>query len=80
MLDTAAIENTGLNNAEYMINLINDLANREQSIVIQPKSLGGKALAITSSQVTKLGIVLCGVLPLSILVIGLVIWLRRRFK
>lgn len=80
MLDTAAIENTGLNNAEYMINLINDLADREQSIVIQPKSLGGRALAITSSQVTKLGIILCGVLPLSILVIGLVIWLRRRFK
>jgi ABC-type uncharacterized transport system involved in gliding motility auxiliary subunit len=80
MLDTAAIENSGLNNAEYMVNLLSDLAGKENPVVIQPKTLGGKALAITTTEIRTLGVILVGVIPAAILLIGFAIWLNRRFK
>ena len=57
-----------------------DLTEKEASIVIAPKSLAGKTLGITTAQVTKLGVVLGGILPLAILLAGIGVWLYRRYK
>ena len=49
-------------------------------LAIAPKSLAGKTLGITSRQVTTLGVVLGGILPLLILLTGIGVWLYRRYK
>lgn len=80
MLDETCLQNSSLANSPYMVNLVNDLTDKGESVVIEPKSLAGKTLGITSAQVTRLGVVLGGVLPLGILLCGVGVWLYRRYK
>ena len=80
MLDGLALQNTSLNNAEYLLNLFGDVSGLENIINIQPKSLAGRTLGITSAQASTLGIVLVGILPPAILLAGIILWLVRRYK
>lgn len=80
MLEELCLQNSSLANSSYLINLFNDLTEKEESIVIAPKSLAGKTLGITTAQVTRLGMILGGVLPLCILLTGIAVWLYRRYK
>ena len=80
MLDEICMQNTSLANSTYLVNLFNDLTNKEASVAIAPKSLAGKTLGITTAQVTRLGILLGGVLPMCILLTGVGVWLYRRYK
>jgi ABC-type uncharacterized transport system involved in gliding motility auxiliary subunit len=80
MLDTFSIQNTSLSNSEYLLNLFNTLTERKNVVNIQPKSLAGNTLSITTAQANAMGIVLAGVLPFLILVTGIVIWFVRRYQ
>jgi len=80
MLDAFSIQNTSLANSEYLLNLLNTLCERQDVVTIRPKSLAGATLAIPTSQVSALGIILAGVLPLLILATGIAIWLVRRYQ
>jgi len=80
MLEPIALHNTSLSNSAYLLNMMNDLAGREEGPAITPKSLAGKTLGATSSQVTRLGVVLGGIIPLAILLTGIGVWLYRRYQ
>jgi ABC-2 type transport system permease protein len=80
MLDTFSIRNTSLANSAYMLSLLNTLCERADVVAIQPKSLAGDTLSLTTAQANTLGILLAGVLPLAILATGIVIWLTRRYQ
>lgn len=80
MLDEFAIQNTSLSNSQYIINLLNTLLERDDVVVIQPKSLAGATLSVTTTQASTLGALFAGVLPLAILATGIVIWLVRRYQ
>jgi len=79
MLDPIALLNTSVTNVEYLLNLLGDLTDRD-TINILPTSLARRTLGITSAQASVLGVVLVGVLPASILLMGVGVWLFRRFK
>lgn len=78
MLDARSLQNTSLANSDYLLNLFNTLCERQDVVNIQPKSLAGDSLAITTAQASAWGILLAIVLPLSILAAGVVIWAVRR--
>lgn len=80
MFDASTLQNSSLTNSEYILNLFNDVTERTDTVNIKPKSLSGNTLGITSSQSTRLGVILCGIVPLIILSAGIVIWLLRRYK
>lgn len=80
MLDELCIQNSSLANSSYLLNLFNTLTEREETVTIAPKSLSGKTLGITTAQVTRLGMVLGGIVPLAILAAGIGVWLYRRYK
>jgi len=80
MLDGIALHNTSLNNAEYVVNLFGDLLGLEDIVNIQPKSLAGRTLGITSAEASTLGTILVGIIPLAILLVGIAVWLVRRYK
>jgi hypothetical protein len=80
MLDTFSIQNTSLANSEYLLNLLNTLCERTDVVNIEPKSLAGQTLAITTRQASTLGVLLAGALPLAILGAGLAVWLARRHQ
>jgi ABC-type uncharacterized transport system involved in gliding motility auxiliary subunit len=80
MLDPSAIQNTAIANGEYLLNIFKSLSDRTDFVNIQPKSLAGNTLSVSTSEASLIGILLAGVLPLAILAAGIVIWLSRRYK
>ena len=80
IFDPIALQNTSVTNAEYLLNLLGDLMGREFAANIQPVSLAGRTLGITSAEATRLGVILVGVVPMAILLTGVAVWLYRRFK
>lgn len=80
MLESAALHNTSLSNSAYLLNVMNELTGREEGPAITSKSLAGKTLGATSSQVTRLGVILGGIVPLAILLTGIGVWLYRRYQ
>ncbi|NLV59086.1 MAG: GldG family protein [Clostridiales bacterium] len=80
IFDSIALQNTSLTDSEYLLLLLGDLLGQEAQISIEPKSLSGKVLGITSAQASTLGALLAGLLPLLILATGVVVWLVRRYR
>ena len=80
IFDAVALQNSSAANAEYLLNLLGGLTNREDTVNIQPKSLVGRTLGITSAQASTLGVMLVGAIPLAILLAGAAVWLLRRYK
>jgi hypothetical protein len=80
IFDTMALQNTSVTNSEYLLSLLGDLTGQTAGVTIEPKALSGKVLGLTSGQVTTLGWLLPGVLPLCILILGVAVWLWRRYK
>lgn len=81
----SSFENVVLNsksvaNADYYLNLLNTVTEREDVISIAPKALGGEELGINQLQAMVIAFVLVIVLPLVVLITGIVIWLRRRHR
>jgi hypothetical protein len=66
-------------NREYFLSVVNGLTGKSSTgITIEPKVITGNIFDITSSQITLLKVIFIGVIPAITLIVGLVIWLRRK--
>lgn len=65
-------------NSQFTVSLLNELTGKESAITVASKDLTGVQLEINATTAIVLGIVFVAVLPLVVLVIGLVVFLRRR--
>lgn len=71
---------SSFNNSAYMINMMNIQSDRgDEGISIEPKNLQAQELGILSSQIIGISLLLFAI-PLIILVIGIVVWARRRHR
>ncbi|NMA82537.1 MAG: GldG family protein [Epulopiscium sp.] len=67
-------------NMDFFMNSVNWLQDQKQNITIRPKSLTTQRLVISGlQQLTYAGIVTI-LIPLIVLAIGVVVWLRRRHR
>lgn len=79
--NTTFINSSTFNNSDYFVNLFNTLTNREDSgITIESKSKESTELGIMSDQINTIGPIFTYVIPIITIIIGLVIWIRRRHK
>ncbi len=67
-------------NVDFFMNCINFLVDKQDSIYIRPKSLAIEPLALNQTQALIILGVSVILLPILILAIGVVVWLRRRNK
>ena len=75
------LSSNALNNSAYFINMINKMTNREDvGITIESKSLGGNELGISKANADTIGIVMAVILPITILIIGIVVFFKRKNK
>ena len=81
-LTTNYLSTTAYNNAAYFVNLFNTLSNRDDiSVVIEGKDPSSNELGINSMNAIMFPSILVRfVIPIGVLVIGLIIWIRRRHK
>ncbi|MDF2566726.1 MAG: ABC-type uncharacterized transport system [Oscillospiraceae bacterium] len=77
-LHSQLIAETQISNGEYFLNAFNKIFNKEEGLTIVPKSISTQSLSLTQSIVNLLSISFVILLPLAVLALGLIIWLRRR--
>ncbi|MBE6541516.1 MAG: hypothetical protein E7672_03615 [Ruminococcaceae bacterium] len=70
---------SGGNSAVFMSTL-NWMSENETSISIMAKQLSSEALTVTASQAGLWSVIVVFVIPLSVIVLGFVVWIRRRKK
>ena len=76
------IGSSSYNNAAYFVNLFNTLSQRDDmSIVIEGKDPSANSLGLTSvSEIAFPAIIVRFVIPIAVVLIGLIIWIRRRHR
>lgn len=71
---------TNSNNAEFFVGMWNYISGREQGVTIKAKSLTPVTFEMNVKTANTLSVVLCVVIPVCVIVLGIVIWVRRRHR
>ena len=81
-LTTNYLSISSYNNAAYFVNLFNTLSDRDDvSVVIEGKDPSANELGLTSIDAIAFPSILVRfVIPIAVLIVGLIIWIRRRHK
>lgn len=81
-LSEGALSTTSFNNSAYFINMFNTVSQRDDiGITIEGKNLDAQQLGIASSATaTIISAFVRFIIPIAVIFIGLIIWLRRRNK
>lgn len=67
-------------NSEYFLSVINGLTHKTQGVTIKPKTVTATLFDINDMQKNVLKWTFCLILPAAVLVLGIVIWVRRKNK
>ncbi len=68
------------NNGEFFINTFNYISGKEDTITIKSKSYSSATFDMSAQTANVLAVVLCVVIPIIVIVLGIVIWVRRRHR
>lgn len=79
-IDDNLLASTSIANSQYFLSLMDTLAERQDVVRIESKTIGGAELGITSGQAILLAIILIVLFPLALLIFGIIVWLRRRHR
>lgn len=80
MLSDTYLQYSQYQNSEYFISVINGLTEKTAGITITPKTITGNVFDITQQQKTVLKWTFCLGVPVVVLIVGIVIWARRKNK
>ena len=65
-------------NEEYLINTLNTLIHKEETVHISSKTLSQNELSMTGIAQPVILVLFILVIPMALLAAGLIIWLRRK--
>lgn len=80
LLSDTYLQYSQYQNSEYFISVINGLTGKTAGITITPKTITGNVFDITQQQKTALKWTFCLGVPVVVLVVGIIIWVRRKNK
>jgi hypothetical protein len=82
MFSKTFLSTTSFNNANYIINFCNTITNRgDMGITINSASIDRKELGVSNAAtVYAMGIIFIAAIPIIVLIIGLILYIRRRNK
>lgn len=81
MLDSSVLENTNTyNNASAVLNIVNSISGKEESVIISDKAIQQSVLSVTTTSAKVIQIIVIVVIPLLIAVAGAVVLLWRKNK
>lgn len=78
LIDYYVAQNNAYRNSEYVIGAVNTMVGKEASIIIESKALEQTTIAITEGQLTALRNVVVILIPAIVILIGIVVYVRRR--
>lgn len=65
-------------NSNLLMNTLNWMCEQEESISIRAKSMDATGLSVTQSESSFWSAVMIGVIPASLVLLGIIIWARRK--
>ncbi|MCQ2514735.1 MAG: GldG family protein [Ruminococcus sp.] len=82
MFSSDVMSYNSYNNSAYLMNVFNTIADKDDTgITIESKGMENKELGVTtSSAIITAFVVFVAVIPLIVVIIGVVMWIRRRNK
>jgi len=78
LLDTNIDRTVSGANSNLFLNVLNWMGGQEESISIRAKSLDAEGLTVTQNASAFWSIMMIGVIPLGLVSIGVVVWIRRK--
>ena len=79
MLDVMIMKDKSYNNSEFVLNSINKLTGKtDVGITILDKSMDTISLSLTESSIKVIGLVVIAFIPLAVVIVGIVVFLRRK--
>lgn len=78
--DVYIAQDASYNNAEYFISALNTICGKSDNIVIASKNMNLTSMDATASQMKMITTVVIVVIPAIMVVIGIVIWARRKSR
>ena len=79
MTDANLMQDASYNNAQYLMSAVNALSGKGSSLIIASKDLTQETLNLTAADVRSINIVIY-LIPFAVVVIGVVVFVRRRNK
>lgn len=81
MLDSAVLSSTNTyNNANAVLNIVNNISGKEESVIIPEKAIQQSGLAITMASARVIQVVVIVVIPLLIAIAGVAVLIWRKNK
>ena len=80
MLDVNLVQNSAYNNAEYFVGLLNSVCGKEDSIVVASKDLTQTSISASATQLKAIRLVVVFLIPLAVVVAGVIVAVRRRYR
>ena len=81
MLDNAILSNTNTyNNASAVLNIVNNISGKEESVIIPEKAIQQSGLAITTASARVIQVVVIVVIPMLIAIAGVAVLVWRKNK
>lgn len=82
MFSKTFVSTTSYNNANYLVNFCNTVSGREDmGVTINSAAIDGGELGVTNSSTTvAVGLIFIVLIPLGVLIVGLILYIRRRNK
>ena len=79
MLDVMIMKDKSYNNSEFVLNSINKLTGKtDVGITVLDKSMDTISLSLTESSIKVIGLVVIAFIPLAVVNVGIVVFLRRK--
>lgn len=79
LLDDSILQATQYANSQWILSVTNQMTGKTTSgITIEPSKIGGELFELTDAQISIYKWVFILVIPLIVLVIGVVVWVRRK--
>lgn len=67
-------------NQDFMLNMMNYISGKTEGVTITTKSFTNVGFEVNQANSNVLAVILCIVIPVAVIVLGIVIWLRRRHR
>ena len=68
------------NNAEFIVNTVNKISDKENGVFIAEKNFESTAITVTSSQLSTIKYFIVYTFPAIVIICGIIVYLRRRNK
>ena len=78
LVDDGMNEYVSGGNQDFFLNALNWMCEKEESISIRSKSLSYEYLTMDSETSSSLSVLMIGVIPVAYIIIGVVVWVRRK--